>query len=62
MQPAVHTATHAAVLRLDLTVRGKPAEETVDSALAFLDDGRSAIVKSFAELTTPEMHEQWGRR
>jgi uncharacterized protein (TIGR04255 family) len=61
MQPAVLSLTQAAVLRLDLTVRGKPADETIDSALTFLDDGRVAIVTSFAELTTPEMHEQWGR-
>jgi len=42
---------------LDLTARGQVGEGT-----AFFDLGREWIVRSFKELTTPEMHEIWGLR
>jgi uncharacterized protein (TIGR04255 family) len=61
IQPAIRRTTGAPVLRLDLTVRGKPTRETLESALEFIDYGREAIVRSFTDLTTPEMHKVWGR-
>ncbi len=41
----------------DLTARGK-----MSNSGDFLDVGRQWIVRSFAELTTPLMHEIWGRQ
>ncbi|MGB8478384.1 MAG: TIGR04255 family protein [Acidobacteriaceae bacterium] len=42
---------------LDLTARGQVGDGT-----AFFDLGREWIVRSFKELTTPEMHKIWGIR
>ena len=47
---------------LTLSARGKPSGEGLDEALSFLDDAHTHIVRSFAELTTPAMHEVWRRR
>jgi len=49
-------------IALSLTVRGAPKTASIDSALQFLADGRSVIVKRFAELTTSEAHKIWGRK
>jgi uncharacterized protein (TIGR04255 family) len=50
------------VLFLTLTIRGAPADETLDSALRFIDEAHRHIVRSFAELTPQAMHTKWGRR
>jgi uncharacterized protein (TIGR04255 family) len=50
------------VLFLTLTIRGAPADETIDSALGFMDEAHGHIVRSFAELTPHDMHAEWGRR
>jgi uncharacterized protein (TIGR04255 family) len=42
---------------LDLTARGQIGENS-----DFFDLGREWIVRAFTELTTPMMHEIWGRR
>jgi hypothetical protein len=60
--PALRRATMAHVVQLELTFRGKPEDGDRVAALALLDEGREAIVKAFAEMTTPEMHEYWGRK
>ena len=46
----------------ELTARGAPFPDSdqVAGALSFLDRGREAIVNTFLELTTMEMHENWG--
>lgn len=46
---------------LSLTFRGVPKEPSAASALKFLAMGRELIVCRFAELTTAEAHEKWGR-
>lgn len=46
---------------LTLSARGKPSGEGLDAVLSFLDGAHTHIVLSFAELTTPAMHEVWGR-
>lgn len=50
------------VLFLTLTIRGAPADETLDSALRFMNEAHEHIVRSFAELTPHAMHTEWGRR
>ncbi len=49
------------IIRLTLTVRGAPKENTIDAALELLSDGRNIIVTKFAELTTDYAHKKWGR-
>lgn len=62
VQSAMHNVTRKRFLRLSLIARGKPASESVESALSWLDEGRNAIVRAFASLTRAEMHKQWGRK
>jgi uncharacterized protein (TIGR04255 family) len=45
-----------------LTVRGTPTGEGLSEVLSFLDDAHGHLVRSFAELTTPEMHAIWRLR
>lgn len=47
---------------LTLTVRGAPGEQTLTSALAFMDQAHSHVVLSFTELTPESAHKQWERR
>ena len=60
-QPAVRQTDLTPVVRLEITARARPLEESVASAFDMLDEERSAIVRTFAALTTPEMHKLWGR-
>jgi uncharacterized protein (TIGR04255 family) len=61
-QPAVRQADLTPVVRLEITARAKPPSETIEDAYKLLDDERSAVVQTFAAVTTPEMHEVWGRK
>jgi uncharacterized protein (TIGR04255 family) len=61
-QPAVRKADFIPVVRLEITARAMPPGETVDDAFKLLDDERSAVVRAFAAVTTPEMHQIWGRK
>lgn len=47
--------------QLQITVRGRPLSEGVKGVMEFMDLGHAAIVKSFTEATTDEMHRAWGR-
>jgi uncharacterized protein (TIGR04255 family) len=60
--PVFRTSDGMPLLQLTMTARGRPEAETVESALAWLDIGRRAVVRGFAAVTTPKMHEIWGRR
>jgi uncharacterized protein (TIGR04255 family) len=50
------------VFVLSLTVRGRPTAKGVEGVMGFLDIGHRAIVNSFDQVTTPEMHKVWGKR
>lgn len=50
------------VIFFTLTVRGAPADESVDATLRFLDQAHDHVVRSFAELTPEAMHKRWDRR
>ena len=62
IQPAIVKADGRPATRLNLTARGKPADDTMESALAWLDRGREIVVTAFASITTEKMHRLWGRR
>jgi len=57
MQSVVRLTDGVPMFVLDLTARGQVGEGT-----DFFDLGREWIVRSFKELTTPEMHQVWGIR
>ncbi|RPI87569.1 MAG: TIGR04255 family protein [Planctomycetaceae bacterium] len=59
--PAYAPIDLAPQIVLTLTARARPAGETLGDVLACLDLGRSAIVRAFASITTPEMHRIWRR-
>lgn len=61
LEPGVEQPSGEPLLRFSLTARGTPASPEIQDVLAFFDDGRNWIVRGFAELTTTEMHEVWGR-
>jgi len=61
VQPAWKKADNSPILALNLTARGAPLGEGIVGAFAFFDLGRRWIVKGFADLTTPEMHQVWER-
>ena len=46
---------------LSLTVRGAPLGDGLPGVLSFFDCGREWIVKTFATVTTSEMHKVWER-
>ena len=49
----------APVAFFTLTVRGAPADDTMEAALRFMDDAHMHLVRSFAELTSDAMHLEW---
>lgn len=60
---AIHQAASAGqeVFVLQLTARGRPADSTDSSILAWCDQSHDCIVRAFADITTDQMHELWGR-
>jgi uncharacterized protein (TIGR04255 family) len=57
----LNVSTRKPTYRFALTVRGAPASRDLGGVLEFFDFARERIVRSFVELTTPEMHEHWER-
>jgi uncharacterized protein (TIGR04255 family) len=49
------------VIQFQLIVRGRPLGEGMLGVMQFMDLAHATIVKSFAEVTTPEMHKVWER-
>jgi uncharacterized protein (TIGR04255 family) len=60
-QPAIRKEDRKPMVVLNLTARGRPEGEGLDGVMKFLDRGRERIVWTFTELTTDDMHKQWGR-
>jgi uncharacterized protein (TIGR04255 family) len=59
--PAYRAADYSPVVQLEVTARGRPDEESIEAALALLDEERSVVVRTFTAVTTPSMHKEWGR-
>jgi uncharacterized protein (TIGR04255 family) len=49
------------VVQFSLSAKGHPRDSNEDSILDWFDRGHEWVVKGFTELTTPKMHELWGR-
>lgn len=60
IQPGHRLADRSPVYQMKLTARGRPFPGK-EGVMTFLDQGRHAIVTAFASMTTPAMHELWGR-
>ena len=60
--PGVRRRDSMPVVRLSVTARGKPKEESIAAALDWIDLGRISVVRTFAAITTKRMHELWGRK
>lgn len=60
-QPAFLPSDRSSVIRLEITARGRPKGESITDALSFLDVERDQVVRTFAAVTTKEMHKVWGR-
>jgi uncharacterized protein (TIGR04255 family) len=49
------------VLRFDLTARGRPVSNTIESALKWFELGHEWITRGFADMTRPAWHLEWER-
>ena len=49
------------VMRFELTARGKPETDTIESALEWLNLGHEWIVRGFVDFTRPTWHSTWER-
>lgn len=56
------TNTGEPVCYLELTVRGAPEANDIQSAIEFLEMARRKIVTQFAEVTSERAHEVWRRK
>lgn len=60
-QPAIRRQDGRLVLQLTLTARGRPLSSRLEDIVAWFDLGHDWIVHGFVDLTTPAMHQIWGR-
>jgi uncharacterized protein (TIGR04255 family) len=61
LQPAIRRRDAKEILRLNLTVRGRPNSSETDDISEWLDLGHDWVVRGFADITSGEMHKIWGR-
>ena len=61
VQPVFRVVDDKPVILIELSVRGRPIGKDMDGVMKFMDMGREIIVRSFAKITTKEMHKLWGR-
>jgi uncharacterized protein (TIGR04255 family) len=54
-------APESPIFMFQLCARGRPLGDGFDGVMRFIDLGHEAIVNSFAEVTTNEMHREWER-
>lgn len=62
VQPVFRREDHQPMFVLTLTARFRPSGERIEDVLCYLDRGREVIVRAFASMTTPQMHQVWGRK
>jgi len=59
--PAFRVTDRKEIVRVDLTARGSPWLPDLDGVRAWLDLGHEWVVRGFVSITTPQVHELWGR-
>jgi len=60
VQPGIRKSDSKEIIQFVLTATGRPATSKMADILKWLDIGHIAVVTSFRDLTTPEMHSLWG--
>ncbi len=60
VQPGLRKNDSKEIIQFAITASGKPSGSGTSAILQWLDIGHSAVVTSFRDLTTPEMHRHWG--
>ena len=60
--PMLQSSDNAPMIQLTILARGKPDEESLESAFQLLDREREIIVRTFAAVTSKEMHAFWRRK
>jgi uncharacterized protein (TIGR04255 family) len=60
LQPGIRKRDSKEIIQFSLTATGKPHGSSLTEILKWLDLGHAAVVTSFRDLTTPEMHRHWG--
>jgi uncharacterized protein (TIGR04255 family) len=58
--PGFRNSDNAPVYGVTLMSRGAPTTPDLDGAIGFFDDGHDRIVRTFKEITTEDMHQEWG--
>jgi uncharacterized protein (TIGR04255 family) len=61
LQPAIRNADKVELLQMTISAHGRPSGSELDSIVSWCDLGHEWIVRGFADVTTVEMHERWGR-
>jgi uncharacterized protein (TIGR04255 family) len=61
LAPVVLPKDKRQALRLDLTARGQLKTKDIPGVLSAIDLGHEWVVRGFASLTRPEMHQVWER-
>jgi uncharacterized protein (TIGR04255 family) len=59
--PGILTTENRPILRLEITVRARPSNDSITESFRLLDAERELVVRTFAAVTTPAMWEIWGR-
>lgn len=63
LQHAIRNHDLREILQLTFSARGRPPGEcTIGDVLAWMDSARAWIVRTFADVTTADMHRLWKRR
>jgi len=60
-RPLYSVADHQPIIALTLTARGRPAMESSQGILEFLDLAHEWVVQGFTSVTSDAAHEEWGR-
>lgn len=60
-QTAISRATGGELLRLDMSTRGSPKEDTAESFDKWFELAHDWIVQGFCDITVPELHKIWMR-
>lgn len=58
--PGFRKSDSVPIIQLSLTARGYPLEQGENGIVEFIRLGRKWIVNGFVDVTTPEMHNEWG--
>lgn len=60
--PAIRATDGTSIFAMNLTARGEPKPANLEGSLNLFDLEHEWIVRGFASVTSPQMHEIWGRR